>query len=576
MKNFFFTLAVLLVLMGCNNTPQAVDDYGFNDYALYDQDGNFHRFSNYNNEKAIVLFVQGNGCPMVRQEYPDYNKIASDYTSDGYQFFMINSNTQDDRAKIKAEAASFSWEIPVLDDSAQLLAEELNITVTTEVFVLEPTSREILYRGPISDKYSFETQKTHAENEYLRMVLDDISEGKKPSITKKFAKGCKVNRISGVQKNQLTYTKDIAPILKQNCIRCHNDNGMAPWSMSEYKTIKGWSPMIKEVLLSKRMPPYRADPLVGSLKDREHLDDSSASKLIRWINDGSPRGNGEDILASLPPSIIDWALGEPDQIVVFPEVELPSTGLLDYYYQDVELKNKEGKWLVGMAVKFTNQKVVHHITFNKKQNSNNPINDRKKIRWADDLLPVILPGELFNQYPKNTGVYLNENATISFQIHYVTTGKTEKNTISVGFYYADTPPEKEIFGIGPSIFTFEVPPYEANAKYNKKEKIDKDILLHFATPHMHYRGEKTMVKILYPDNRLDTILSVQDYNFNWQWRYKFKDPIKIPAGSVIDIDFTLNNSYQNPFNPDPGQKVHFGEQASDEMMMVFMGYTLDN
>lgn len=138
-------IAILLIissfLLACNGNPKPIADSRTSDYALYDQYGDFHRLSYYNDHKAIVLWVQGNGCPIVRNALIDFDEIVSTYSEKGFVFFMLNSNLQDDREKIKKEALEFGFEVPVLVDSAQLIADELDINLTAEAIVLHPTTR---------------------------------------------------------------------------------------------------------------------------------------------------------------------------------------------------------------------------------------------------------------------------------------------------------------------------------------------------------------------------------------------------------------------------------------------------
>jgi len=159
-KKIATLLIISIFLSACNRNPKPIADSRNNDYALYDQNGDFHRLSYYNDHKAIVLFVQGNGCPIVRNALTDFHEIVSTYSEKGFVFFMLNSNLQDDREKIKKEALEFGFEVPVLVDSAQLVADELDITLTAEAIILHPTTREILYRGPINNRLNSRCKRT--------------------------------------------------------------------------------------------------------------------------------------------------------------------------------------------------------------------------------------------------------------------------------------------------------------------------------------------------------------------------------------------------------------------------------
>ncbi len=78
-----------------------------------------------------------------------------------------------------------------------------------------------------------------------------------------------------------------------------------------------------------------------------------------------------------------------------------------------------------------------------------------------------------------------------------------------------------------------------------------------------------------PDGSVTPLIYIKDWDFNWQGQYRFKEPVKLPGGTRIDLDFTYDNSAANPQNPsNPPKMVKWGEQTTDEMAVVFMGVTL--
>jgi hypothetical protein len=93
---------------------------------------------------------------------------------------------------------------------------------------------------------------------------------------------------------------------------------------------------------------------------------------------------------------------------------------------------------------------------------------------------------------------------------------------------------------------------------------------------MHYRGKSIKFSVIFPDGQKYTLVSIPDFNFNWQWFYKLKTPFEAPAGSIIMVEGVFDNSPQNPLNPDPSQDLTFGIQSSDEMLIGFFNYTLED
>lgn len=565
-----------LLGFSCTERPRLIADSRMNDYALYDQKGNFHRFSYYNNTQGIVLYVQGNGCPMVRNSFQDYQSIANEYAEKGFQFFMINANLQDDRSSIEKEANDYRFTIPVLDDSAQIVAHMLDITVTTEIIVLHPITREVLFRGPVNNKFDFETQRLEATDEYLKNALNAILKGEKPTSNKEAVRGCKVTLRSQLDLNtSITYTKDIAPILQKHCIRCHHQGGIAPWNMSDYATISGWSQMIKQVIITKRMPPWKADPQIGNFKSNFSLPDSSAYKLIQWIDHGVPFGQGSDPLVDLEIPSKEWKMGTPDTIITFRKEELPPNGVIPYRYQTIDLDMGEDRWISGIEIQPSNPKVMHHILVSHDdRNGQSPIVNRPPYKWIDNFIALGGMGDQATLFPEQSGVFLSKNSTLTAQIHYTPTGKPESDVTQIGLYFSPQVPEKEFYSLATAHVNFVIPPLGKEVKIEASDTITKDIVLHTVVPHMHYRGKSIRFLVVFPDGTAQTIVSIADYNFNWQRVYQLTNPLSLPKGTVIKVEGIFDNTYQNPFNPDPLKQIRFGLQSTDEMLIGFFNYTL--
>lgn len=573
----FFSIFFLFTLFACKEYPTPIEDSRHHDFALYDEQGNFHRFSYYNNSKAIVLYVQGNGCPIIRNALGDYNRVVSDYTDKGFTFFMINSNLQDDRAKIKKEAEEFEFSTPVLIDNVQLIADELDINITAEAIVLDPVSREIIFRGPINDRLDYEFQKGEPKKTYLRDALDQLLKTDTIKNRMILAKGCKVTRLSKIyENNKLTYTKDIAPILKEQCIRCHNDHGIAPWSMTDYRAIVGWSAMMKEVLLSKRMPPWKADPNIGEFENSFAIEDSNVRKIVSWIDNGLTYGEGDDLLTQIEHKKSGWQNGDPDKIVTLKEELIPASKFIPYRYQKINLELDEDKWLRAVEIKPGNSKVVHHIVLtNTETHKQSPITSRAPLPWTDNYIALGGGADQLTIFPENTGVFIPKETVLTIQIHYTPIGKEVIDETMIGFYYHEDPPQKEFYALSPSNTNFTIPPFGKNVTLIAQDSIERNIKIHYVVPHMHYRGKSIKFMALLPNDSLKTIVSIPDFNFNWQWLYKLKDPVSIPRGSKIIVEGIYDNTHQNPLNPDPNKELHYGIQSTDEMLIGFFNYTIE-
>src|SRR5690606_5164188 len=144
---------------------------------------------------------------------------------------------------------------------------------------------------------------------------------------------------------QISYSDTIAPLLEEKCVACHQQGGIAPFAFDSYEKVKGFSPMMREAVRTDRMPPFDADPHIGTFKDDKSLSSDEIKTLVRWIEAGAPRGSGPDRLAEVKHVAPDWPLGEPDLIVDIPAYTVPAGGVVDYQYPTTPNPLKEGRWL---------------------------------------------------------------------------------------------------------------------------------------------------------------------------------------------------------------------------------------
>ena len=291
-------------------------------FALLDHRGAFHELRYHRDARAVVLMVQGNGCPISRNAWPRFRELRDEYARRGVRFLMINSNLQDDRAAVAREAAEFGIDVPVLMDETQLIGESLGLVRTGEVLVVKPGDWTLAYRGALDDRLGYEVQKRAASRHYLKDALDDLLADRPVRTAGAEAVGCLINfphRPEGRREAaEISYSETVAPILIERCVSCHRPGGIGPWAMTEHRRVQGFAPMIREVVRTRRMPPWHADPAHGKFRNDRSLSAAEARALVHWAESGAPRGEGPDPLAELEHAYPEWALGEPDLVIRHP------------------------------------------------------------------------------------------------------------------------------------------------------------------------------------------------------------------------------------------------------------------
>jgi hypothetical protein len=510
------------------------------------------------------LYFTSNGCPIARRNLRDLRRLQDEHVEHGVRFWLVNSNAGDDRESVRKEAQEFhpGW-LPVLLDDTQGLAAVLGVRRTGTAVLIDTKTRKVIFQGGIDDRQVEGAQKAAAEKEYLRDAIAAWRKGEGTAVASAPAHGC---LISFSPKQSVSYAAEIAPILQNKCFGCHSPGNIGPIKFTSHARVSGNADMIQEVLLARRMPPWHADPHHGAFSNDISLAPEEARLLLRWIEQGAPRGEGPDPLASATAPSNEWALGKPDVIVTLPKVEeIPATGVLDYRRIKVAAPFSEDTWVRGVVAKPDNKRVVHHIIVRVRepgQSGDNP-DDAFLIGWA--------PGapELF--FPEGSGKLIKKGSVLDFEMHYTTSGREEKDQSSIGLYLHASPPAMTFKTHAAYNLDFEVPPGSAHANFSATHVFRKDSLLFELSPHMHMRGQWFKFEALYPNGKRELLLSVPEYDFKWQHTYSLKTPKRMPAGTWILCTGGFDNSERKPGNPNPRVPLHFGEQSFDEMFIGFMG-----
>lgn len=568
-----------LVLGGCGRGEietvgeAPVVNVRVDDFGLYDHRGGFHTLYYHRDAAAIVLFVQGNGCPIARNALTALRDVQDAYAPRGVRFFMINANLQDDRAGIAAEAEAFGIDLPILVDESQLVAESLGLHRTAEALVIDPSTWRTIYRGPIDDRLNYEGQRAEASEHYLADALEAQLTGQPIETPVRMARGCLIALPGRDQDHtRISYAADVAPILQQKCQHCHQPGGIGPWAMAGYDVVRGWAPMMREVLRTRRMPPWHADPHVGTFSNDLSLTQAERQTLVHWIEAGAPRGDGEDPLAASLTETSGWILGTPDHVIQLQPQDVPATGVLDYRYEEVELPMERDVWVKAVEVQPDNRAVLHHLLVSVTYPDGTEAPLERRNRWLDGIFVAYAPGAEAEVFPEGTGRFLPAGSKLLFQLHYTTTGRPEVDASKLGLHFADEPPAREFMVVGPFNPRIEIPPQEAAYRASAEQVFEREATLYGLFPHMHFRGKSMRFTAAYPDGTAETLLSVPNYNFNWQRFYVLEEPKVLPAGTRVAVDAVFDNSPQNPYNPAPQDTVRWGDQSFDEMLIGYLSF----
>ena len=530
------------------------------DFALLDSDGAFHQLSRYRNREALVLMSFDNRCASIDTAVGQLKSLQRDWSDQGVAFGLIDSSGEADIQTIRATKARHGLDLPLLIDNGQLVTETLRLTRAGEVAILDPERLTLIYRG-----VALESAAQSLANEIAGTTDNTI-------ITE--SAGCELN--FSMRESHLAITPDyateIAPIIAEQCASCHREGGIGPFAMDSHLMLQGWSPMIREVLLTKRMPPTQVDPYIGHFSNARYISDLDLQRLVHWIDAGAPRGGADiDPLTELQfPDRREWQLGEPDFIVKAPVHEIPATGVLDYINIEVELPFEEDKWVRAVQYIAGDEAVLHHLLSyvtapREAVQEESPVAVNASTRFLEGYAPGKVDAIAF---PQNTGVYIPQGYNLSMQFHYTPNGRATVDENLLGLYMHDDPPDYENFTQSVSGM-FRIPPFAGNHAASAEYVFAEDVVVTGLRPHMHFRGKDMKLSAELPDGSITELLSVPNYSYAWQPTYALEEPVNLPAGTMVHVTGTFDNSEYNPANPDPTKELTFGLQSWDEM---FIGY----
>ena len=384
-------------------------------FSLLDHEGNYHELYSYSDYKALVLLTYGVGCPIARKTLADLKSLQNEFKNK-VKFLLIDSNLQDSRKVLNEEVNEFNIQFPILHDESQLVGELLSANRTAEAFLINTETWSVDYRGPINNRLFYEGETREEIQHYLKDSIQSVLKKKAVKMPKINSLGCLINFVGKKRDSrEISYSKTIAPILKKSCTRCHNINGVAPWPMTSYKKVLGYSLMIKEVLLTKRMPPWFADPHVGKFKYDYSISSEEKRKIIHWIDQGSPRGKGEDPLKKTKPINRNWPNGRPDIIIKIPKTEVPANGILPYQHRTVKNILPYDAWIKSSYTRPEHPQALHHSKMMKGYNNKNDM--------FSGTITMYVPGGEWLEFPPDTAVFLPKNSSVNFILHYTTFGK---------------------------------------------------------------------------------------------------------------------------------------------------------
>jgi len=386
--------------------------------------------------------------------------------------------------------------------------------------------------------------------------------------------------------NDITFSKDVAPIFQRSCDHCHRPGSIAPMSLLTYKDTRPWARSIKEKVLRRVMPPWHIDRNVGvqKFKDDPSLTDAQISTIVAWVDHGAPEGNPADMPP--PPHFTDldqWHF-QPDMVVSMAKpYVLKANGGDQFLDIDVDPGLKEDKYIQAVQTKpDLGFQVVHHA-------STNLVDDPDEDPVGLFLNEYAI-GKAADIFPENAGRLIRPGSKIHFNLHLHPYGKETPVQVSIAFKFYPkgvVPKYVALTQHMGEVYDLDIPAGQIT-RSDGYFRLPRPAMISAFQPHFHTRGKAQCMEAVYPDVRADsarpgsarteTISCVSDYQFGWSITYPYADSVAplLPAGTVIHITTWHDNTDRNPHNPNPKNWVGYGQRTIDEMSFAWVSlYYLD-
>lgn len=382
----------------------------------------------------------------------------------------------------------------------------------------------------------------------------------------------------------VTFSKDVAPILQNNCQGCHRPGEPTPMSLLTYKEARPFAAAISEAVAMKKMPPWFADPKFGHFSNDRSLKQQDIDTLVAWAKTGAKEGNPKDL--PKPIAFVEgWNIGKPDLTLEMPlDFKIAASGTVDYQYILIPGNFKEDTWVQQTEIRPGNRKLVHHVIafvrppgskFMQNAKPGVPYNEKDANGNAGEFLVGYAPGMISTKLEPGRAKMIEAGSDIVLQLHYTANGTEGTDRTKVGFVFAKDPVKERVITLAATTTKFEIPANDPNYKVTTAFEFGSDAKVADYTPHMHLRGKDFEYTAVYPTGERETLLKVPHYSFDWQLTYFPEKELIVPKGTRIECVAHYDNSVNNPANPDATKAVRYGEQSWEEMMFGFFDVVID-
>lgn len=377
----------------------------------------------------------------------------------------------------------------------------------------------------------------------------------------------------------VTYSRDVAPIIQQNCQQCHSEGAIAPFALGTYQEVRRMGRRIRAKVAERIMPPWHLNPEIGiqSFKNDRSLEDHEIETILAWVDQGMVEGDPADLpdpveFPSGEEFMTSTLLGPPDLIIMTDPFDVPAHGNDQWWQPTVPTGLTTDRWVRATEALPSyplGRGVTHHFLATAVQDAN-----------IGGLLTEWALGKVGEVYQEGTGKLLEAGSSVRFEVHYYPNGTpVPQDQVALGIwlypegYVPEYPTKLSFFNVAPQNELF-LPPH-STPMFVRSFVMDNPVRIQSFQAHFHLRGKGASMEAVYPDGRVELLSQIDNFQFNWHNNYIYADDAAplLPAGTVLNMKMWYDNTEAQESNPHPGDFVTWGDRAADEMGHMWIGVT---
>jgi tetratricopeptide (TPR) repeat protein len=377
-----------------------------------------------------------------------------------------------------------------------------------------------------------------------------------------------------------TFARDVGPLVRRHCIACHKVGGGAPFPLVTYEDVARRSGGLARATASGYMPPWLPEPNPHGFVGERRLGEEEVATFARWHELGAPAGDLARLAPLAPEELATgWRLGAPDLVLELEEpFELAPEGRDAFRNFVLPVRVPATRHVRAFELLPEPAAAIHHAIL-----ALDRAGDCRRLDAAargpgfpgmsmgsaqppDGHFLGWTPGKSPQETPAGMAWRLEPGDELVLQLHMIRSGKPELVRPRIGLFFTDEPPTRFPHTLTLYSEEIDIPAGARGQRVVDEARLPVDVHALAVYPHAHYLGETLRGTARLPDGSELELIRIDAWAFDQQDEYVYRDAVALPAGTVLRMEWTYDNSADNVRNPnDPPARVRFGDRSEDEM-----------